>query len=205
VINFAGTGTRSAVAARMDSTMFSVKRAFLRTVSFGRQALEPFGLTPARFDLMFLLRNNPYRPQGELWRILGLHPSTVSKMLKRLEQLDLVWRGPNPDDGRQTLCRLSPDGEKALEAAIAELLANGAIEAFVADSIGGNRLECKRSVAVLNLQEGLLRLRMQFLDSARLLYLFDPADWAGDGHRAMPYWPSANHDGKDVWTLIAEN
>jgi DNA-binding MarR family transcriptional regulator len=189
----------------MDSTMFSVKRAFLRTVSFGRQALEPFGLTPARFDLMFLLRDNPYRPQGDLWKILGLHPSTVSKMLKRLDQLNLVWRNGDPEDERRTLCRLSPDGEKALEAAIAELVANGAIEAFVADSIGGNRLECKRSVAVLNLQEGLLRLRRQFLDSARLLYVFDPADWAADAHRAMPYWPSANHGGKDRWTLRAES
>jgi DNA-binding MarR family transcriptional regulator len=185
--------------------MFSVKRAFLRTVSFGRQALEPFGLTPARFDLMFLLRDNPYRPQAELWRILGLHPSTVSKMLKRLEDLNLVWRGFDNEDGRRTRCSLSPDGEKALEAAIAELVANGAIEAFVAASIGGNRLECKRSVAVLNLQEGLLRLRRHFLDSARLLNVFDPADWIEDAHRTMPHWPRGNPDGKDRWTLIAES
>jgi len=177
----------------MNSTMFSVKRAFLKTVHFGRKLLEPFGLTPARFDLMNLLRNRPHRMQAELWQILGLHPSTVSKMLRRLEELELVYRNYDLDDARRTVVKLAPNGTKALEAAFAELVENGAIDGFMGWAVAGpHRAENKREVAVLNLEEGLLRVRRTFFDTARLLYVFDPAKWLEHANRELPHWPREN-------------
>src|SRR6266567_4827289 len=82
-------GMGCAWGARMNSTLFSIKRGFLRTVHFGRKVLEPFGLTPARFDILYLLRDG-WRRQSQIWRRLGLHPSTVCRVMVRLEDLDLV-------------------------------------------------------------------------------------------------------------------
>jgi hypothetical protein len=49
-------------------------------------------------------------------------------------------------------------------------------------------------MAVLNLEEGLLRLRRAFVDSARLMYVFDPdelepPEWEMRPPVVMPEWP----------------
>jgi hypothetical protein len=54
---------------------------------------------------------------------------------------------------------------------------------------GPCRRESARGVAVLNLEEGLLRVRRTFFDTARLLYVFDPEEWAADSGRETPEWP----------------
>jgi DNA-binding MarR family transcriptional regulator len=67
------------------------------------------GMTPARFELLYVLRrlailNGPnHRPkvQMDLWKNLGLHRSTVCKLLKELEGLGWVHRQRCEDD-RQT-------------------------------------------------------------------------------------------------------
>jgi DNA-binding MarR family transcriptional regulator len=183
----------------MNSTFFSLKRGFLRTVNFARGWLEPFGLTPARFDMLFTLRRGG-KLQSQVWRILGLHPSTVSKMMKKLDELGLVFRNGDPENGREVVVRLSPEGEEAVEAVVRELAKEGgAIDAYVRWAVAGphRRVE-KRDVAVLNLEEALLRVRRAFVDSARLLYVFDPDafepdpdDWNPPPPPEMPEWPRA--------------
>jgi DNA-binding MarR family transcriptional regulator len=89
----------------MHAMSFALKRAHLQAVAFGRKAVGHIeGMTPARFDLLYLLRRVEilYKPachpldgaraQVELCRDLGLHRSTVSKMLKRLEQMGWIRR-----------------------------------------------------------------------------------------------------------------
>jgi len=183
------SGTGRALGACMNSTMFSVKRTFLRTVQFGRKVLEPFGLTPARFDLLYVVWKRPYGRQSELRRILGLHPSTVSKMLKKLDD-EFVYRNGDNDNEREVVVRLTPHGQRVLEAAVAELVRSGAIDGFMEWAVAGPcRSESKRGVAVLNLEEGLLRVRRTFFDSARLLYVFDPDEWRDDATGELTDWP----------------
>jgi DNA-binding MarR family transcriptional regulator len=89
----------------MHAISFALKRGHLQAVAFGRTAIAHVeGMTPARFDLLYLLRRVEilYKPdchpldgarsQPELRHDLGLHRSTVSKMLKRLEQMGWVRR-----------------------------------------------------------------------------------------------------------------
>ena len=187
--NSVGGGTARAWRPGMNSTMFSVKRTFLRTVHFGRKLLEPFGLTPARFDLLYVVWKRPYGRQSELRRILGLHPSTVSKMLTKLDD-EFVYRGWENENKREVLVRLTPQGTQVFEAAMAELVRSGAIDGFMEWAVAGPcRRESKRGVAVLNLEEGLLRVRRTFFDCARLLYVFDPEEWGADATRELPDWP----------------
>jgi DNA-binding MarR family transcriptional regulator len=91
--------------AFMHAMSFALKRAHLRAVAFGRKAIGHVeGMTPSRFDLLYLLRRveilckpachplDGARAQLELVQDLGLHRSTVSKMLKRLEEMGWIRR-----------------------------------------------------------------------------------------------------------------
>jgi DNA-binding MarR family transcriptional regulator len=55
--------------------------------------LRRFEITPARFDALYVIRwrgGSCY--QSEIWQDLDLHPSTISRMLKSMEQRGLVAR-----------------------------------------------------------------------------------------------------------------
>jgi DNA-binding MarR family transcriptional regulator len=120
-------------AAGMHAISFQLKRAHLQAVAFGRVAVAKVGrMTPARFDLMYALRQPNLRDerdnrhfqgpvrfeplmagvfQSELTRVLGLARSTVSRMLKRLEELGWITRMRiGLEDGRSKYVRLTKEG-----------------------------------------------------------------------------------------------
>src|SRR5690348_15988419 len=96
----------------MHALTFALKRAHLKNVAFAKGLLWALpGMTPARFDLLCILRravmNEPgwkrldaARSQADLCRDLGLHRSTVSKMLLRLEEMGWIRRDRDPTDRR---------------------------------------------------------------------------------------------------------
>ena len=97
----------------MHSLSFALKRAHLRTVAMTRALALPFGLTPARFDLLYIVHRTMRRKgvgQGDLRRTLGLAGATISKMLKRLETLGLVRRAPSTSDRRVKLVYTTREG-----------------------------------------------------------------------------------------------
>ncbi len=82
----------------MDAVLFEMKRAHLGAARFVRRMLRPFGLTPARFDLMTAIGSRGAR-QCDLWRRLNVVRSVISEMLRAL--LDLGWlRRTRALDGR---------------------------------------------------------------------------------------------------------
>jgi len=87
----------------MHELMFRLKRAHLRAVEMAKPVAAAFGLTPARFDILHALHRTPRGriEQSKLGDVLGLSPSTISKMLDRLEQLGLVRRRRRGDDPRR--------------------------------------------------------------------------------------------------------
>jgi DNA-binding MarR family transcriptional regulator len=110
---------------------FQVKRAHLSILAAGRAALRKLGkrseMTPARFDLLFAIRQvniglniHGYAPvwghrclglkQNELTRRLGVSRKTVSKMLKRLEQMGWIEREVPADDRRTKYVSLTALG-----------------------------------------------------------------------------------------------
>ncbi|MCB5180474.1 MarR family winged helix-turn-helix transcriptional regulator [Streptomyces sp. SMC 277] len=78
------------------------KVARLHRIVAGR-LLRELGLHPGQeFLMMHLWDNGPVR-QSELIKTVGLDPSTVTKMLQRLEQAGHVRRCPDPADRRASL------------------------------------------------------------------------------------------------------
>jgi DNA-binding MarR family transcriptional regulator len=90
---FGKFGTRCALAPGMHFMAFAFKRAHYTSLRLGRQYAKPFGLTPARFDMLYAIRRDKNRSQAFLSRTLGVAGVTVSRMLGKLEKLGFVRRG----------------------------------------------------------------------------------------------------------------
>jgi len=77
----------------MDAVAFEMKRAHLAVARFVRRMLRPFGMTPARFDLMTAIGGTRGgAKQCDLWRRLNVVRSVTSEMLKALLELGWVKR-----------------------------------------------------------------------------------------------------------------
>ncbi|WP_137990136.1 MarR family winged helix-turn-helix transcriptional regulator [Streptomyces vilmorinianum] len=107
-------------AARGGPVSHGLSRvARLHRIAAGR-LLKEVGLYPGQEFLMMCLWDcGPVR-QSELIKSMGLDPSTVTKMLQRLEQSGYVRRSPDPADRRAVLVEAT-DGGGALRAGVADV------------------------------------------------------------------------------------
>ncbi len=109
----------------MHAILFSLKRAHHASLTVSRELLRPFGLTPARFDMLCAVFKHFGIAQKDLANALGVKPPTVSRMVKSLVALDLVEIS-GADDERIRYVHLSDGGEVLLKRAIRAILGSGA-------------------------------------------------------------------------------
>lgn len=86
-----------------------------------RGVLRELGLTAAEFDVIATLRRSgaPYRQKpSDLSRCLLLSSGGTSNVTNQLVRRGLVVREPDPDDGRGTQIRLTPEGVTLAEQAV---------------------------------------------------------------------------------------
>ncbi|MFI8823266.1 MarR family winged helix-turn-helix transcriptional regulator [Streptomyces sp. NPDC053431] len=107
-------------AARGGPVSHALSRvARAHRIAAGRR-LKELGLYPGQEFLMMALWDcGPVR-QSVLIQSLGLDPSTVTKMLQRLEQCGHVLRRPDPADRRAVLVEATEEGE-ALRARVEDV------------------------------------------------------------------------------------
>jgi DNA-binding MarR family transcriptional regulator len=88
-----------------------------------RKRLKEMGLTAARFDLLYLLRQRrgPL-PQRQIVRILGVTHPVVSRMLKSLRLMGLTSRERRPADRRGWMIALTPAGRTLINRASFEFI-----------------------------------------------------------------------------------
>jgi DNA-binding MarR family transcriptional regulator len=96
----------------MHSISFLLKRSHLKVTAFAKEAVRSVkDMTPLRFDVLCFARQRWIQfdpcpsPRGlttqrAITRALGLHPSTISKLLKRLEELGWITRFRDYGDPR---------------------------------------------------------------------------------------------------------
>jgi DNA-binding MarR family transcriptional regulator len=89
------------------------------------------GVTGPQRLVIRLLGRFPGMNASQLAEALRVHPSTVTGILKRLEQRRLVARRPDPRDRRRTFLGLAARG-RALDVAV-----SGTIESAVREVLGG--------------------------------------------------------------------
>lgn len=83
------------------------------------RALEPFGLSFARFEILRLLgfTRAGMLPMGKISDRLQVHPASVTSAVKRLEREGLIARVTDEEDNRVVLAVLQPKGEGLLKPA----------------------------------------------------------------------------------------
>jgi DNA-binding MarR family transcriptional regulator len=121
----------------MDSVFFSVKRAHHSVLKFSRRALAGFGITPARFDLLFAVADaGDGITQRALRMILGVARSTISEMLGALERIGLVERS-ECFDGRTRAVALTKRGRALFRSVSDQLLDSGFVSVTVDGIVSG--------------------------------------------------------------------
>ncbi len=85
------------------------------------------GLSLVQYHLLFHLRDMPGSSPQALAKVVGMHASTLTQSLKRLNKRDLLFVGEDPRDCRKKMISLTLLGKLALdrfEAGIEKLLAD---------------------------------------------------------------------------------
>jgi DNA-binding MarR family transcriptional regulator len=105
----------------------SVMRAQQLLLSRYDLVLKPHALTFARYEALVLLHfsRTGELPLSVIGERLMVHPTSVTNTIDRLVAQGFVDRRRNPRDGRGVLARLTGAGRTTLEAATADLVADG--------------------------------------------------------------------------------
>jgi DNA-binding MarR family transcriptional regulator len=97
----------------------SVMRVHQLLLARLNEALEPQGLTFARYEALMLLylSRSGSLPLGKIGERLQVHPTSVTNLVDGLERSGLATRAPHPSDRRATLATITDAGRKAAAAA----------------------------------------------------------------------------------------
>lgn len=111
--------SRWPAAAATMATATALMRAQQIVLGAVDDALRPFGLTFARYEVLALLSFTRHGelPLGKMGPRLMIHPTSVTNAVDRLEAQGLVERVPHPSDRRTTLARITGSGRALLEEA----------------------------------------------------------------------------------------
>jgi len=74
--------------------------------------LQDFSVTAAQFKVLIIVAQYGVDTPAELCRFLSLDSGSMTRMLDRLEQKELIVRRRCPDDRRQVRLGLSEEGQK---------------------------------------------------------------------------------------------
>jgi MarR family transcriptional regulator, organic hydroperoxide resistance regulator len=76
-----------------------------------------YGLTLVQFNALDLVTRVHPEPQEpwQLAQLLAIGSNHITMVLDRLEEQELVTRGPHPHDRRRRLVRVTPDGKRLAE------------------------------------------------------------------------------------------
>ncbi|HSY24871.1 MAG TPA: MarR family transcriptional regulator [Polyangiaceae bacterium] len=157
----------------MHPVFFGLKRAYYATLGLTRRTLRKMGLTAARMDMLYVIhkRGRYSTEQGALWRTLGVCPSVVSRMLKRLEEMGYVERNVVTNDTRKRTVTLTTRGRARILRAIRQFIGWGYAQLALHSALEPHRWhsEWHTHVAVLKGIEFLRLIRVGFGDRATLV------------------------------------
>jgi DNA-binding MarR family transcriptional regulator len=170
----ARVGTRRVLRVGMTPVFFGLKRAYYATLGLTRRTLRRMGLTAARMDLLYVIHKNKRYPtqQSSLWRTLGVCPSVVIRMLKRLEAMGYVKRDVPTYDTRRRKVTLTTKGRARILRAIRQFIGWGYAQLALDSALEPRRWhsEWHTHVATSQLEEYLRLIRLAFGDSSDVVY-----------------------------------
>jgi DNA-binding MarR family transcriptional regulator len=73
------------------------------------------GLTPTQYSVLGLVRGRGPLGLAELTELEGLNPTMLSRVIRVLDERDLIRRLPNPSDMRAARVEITPEGVQVHE------------------------------------------------------------------------------------------
>jgi len=110
------TRTPSTQTPRLDGQLcFALYSTSLAMNKLYRKLLRKLGLTYSQYLVMLVLWEQNELTVSEVGERLFLDSATLTPLLKRMEQAELLTRTRCPNDERQVIISLTPQGEKLRE------------------------------------------------------------------------------------------
>lgn len=103
-------------------------------------------VTIPQFRVLVVLASTGPQRMGDLAERIGVHPSTLTRTVERLEQSDLILRAPVPGNRREVRVELAPAGA-TLVATVTDLR-RAEIMAVVESLSDGDREEVRRGMEI---------------------------------------------------------
>lgn len=97
----------------IKTKVYGLLKAIFFTLDDGdRYLFSRFGLSVTHYYALFHLKNTPGSTLGALSKKLLCDKSNMTRVAKVLEKEGLIYRCPNPNDGRSIILFLTEEGEK---------------------------------------------------------------------------------------------
>lgn len=96
-------------------TLRELVRTYQTLSNCSEAHIRQFDLTPAQFDVIATLGNTTGMSMGELGEKTLITKGTLTGVIDRLEQKQLVYREIPPDNRRSIIVKLTPAGEQRFE------------------------------------------------------------------------------------------
>ena len=118
-----------------DKTIdYMLRTTWLAVNKMYNEEAAKFGTTMATGFTLLSIDQEEGTPSTSLGPIMGMEATSLSRILKRMEELNLIVRKPNPNDGRGVLIYLTEFGkQKRKDAKERVLVFNEAIKKHVSD------------------------------------------------------------------------
>ena len=159
----------------MNHIHFGNKQVYLGTVRYTRALLAPYGITPARYNMLTAIaKHRRGLAQVDLRGILGVTAATISRMLRSLEELRLIFRTLHPHHARHRWIAITELGALRLGAAIVNLIDSGEIGWMTAEMLNptpGSRATAAHAIA--DVDAIYVRARAALNDHATLWFDYD--------------------------------
>ena len=95
-----------------------LRRATQRHTVIFSSEFDHLQLTPTQFAALVTIHQQEEVSQNHLGRLTAMDPATIQGVVRRLAKRGLVKPGPDPNDGRRSLWRLSPRGREVVKSAV---------------------------------------------------------------------------------------
>jgi DNA-binding MarR family transcriptional regulator len=103
-------------------TVYLLKRAELAVRSCAEALLARFGLTPAQFMVLFVLKQSTGVSSADLARATGVRPQSIVDLIGPLERRGLIRRREAPEHRRILRIRMTASGERLFARTLPEVI-----------------------------------------------------------------------------------
>lgn len=100
---------------KLERSIYSLFKMGIAIQNFNKRSERKLGLSVVQWCLLRQLIDMPASSAFSLATALGIHPSTLTQTLKRLEQKGFVYTSLDPKDSRKKLISITRSGKEKLD------------------------------------------------------------------------------------------